>query len=170
MKGIISVFSFLLIVSAISVQAQDFKRLEDINSTGTSYNIFAKEGEATFQVLVISDLGNSGIYEIGGDVELDQLLALMGVQTPESSNETSTKITVRLFREGAGRRELVYEASLEEMLTEPGQYPPLREDDLVAIETITRTRQPIDFIEGVRLVSSLASIFLLIRSLTENNN
>ena len=150
------------------VMGQDFKRLEDINSQGTAFNIFATEGEATFQVLVLSDVGSSGVYEIGANTELDQLLALTGLTPPEESTESTTTITVRLFREGSGRRELVYEASLDQMLNEPGQHPPLREGDLLTIETFTKTRSRFDLSETLRIVSSLASIYLLVRSLSGN--
>ena len=45
--------------------------------------------------------------------------------------ETSkTSVTVRLFREGGGRRDLVYEVSLERMLAEPDLYPPLQDGDV----------------------------------------
>ena len=154
---------FILCMSPVS--AQEFKRLEDINSTGTAYNIFAKEGEATLQVLVLGNLGASGIYEIGANIELDQLLALSGATLPQNTSGVTTNVTVRLFREGAGRRELVYEAPMDQMLSEPGLYPSLQDGDLLTIDAVTRERNRITFLEGIRIVGAVAALITLFERL-----
>ena len=132
--------SVLAFSISLPVQAQDFGRVGKMLSQGTSYHVFAKPGEATVQVLVLGSVGAAGVYEVGVGTELDQLLALTG-GTPMARTETSkTSVTVRLFREGGGRRDLVYEVSLERMLAEPDLYPPLQDGDVFTIETITTVR------------------------------
>ena len=156
----------LLLLTPTS-NAQEFKRLEDINSTGTSYNIFAKQGEATLQVLVLGNIGSSGVYEIGAGIELDQLLALSGVALPENTDNQIINVTVRLFREGAGRRELVYEAPLSQMLSEPGLYPALQDGDLLTIDAASKERNRITFLEGLRVIGALAAVVTLVERLTQ---
>ncbi len=143
------------------VQAQEFNRFDNMRAEGTSYHIFAKRGEATIQILVLGSTG-SGIYEVGVGIELDQLLALTGGTTMATSTSSETRVTVRLFREGTGRRDLVYEAPLERMLAEPGLYPPLQDGDVLTVETITIERDRFGWRDALSIVTSLTSIVLLI--------
>ena len=99
------------------VQAQEFKRFDNINAEGVSYHIFAKQGEATVQILVLGSMG-SGIYEVGVGTELDQLLALLGGTTLATSTGSETRVTVRLFREGTIFTSLISTALLIERLIE----------------------------------------------------
>ena len=144
------------------VQAQEFKRFDNINAEGVSYHIFAKQGEATVQILVLGSVASPGVYEIGVGIELDQLLALTGGTTLATSTGSETRVTVRLFREGTGRRDLVYEAPLERMLAEPGLYPPLQDGDVLTVETITIERDRFGWRDALSIVTSLTSIVLLI--------
>lgn len=147
------------------VQAQDFAGISTRLTTGTSYHIFAKEGEATLQVLVLGSVGSPGVYEVGVATDLGQLLALTGgppLESTTGSVRRSSEVTVRLFREEAGRRNLVYEAALERMLVEPGLYPALQDGDVFAVERITVERQRFGWREGLSLLSGLASLGLLI--------
>ncbi len=144
------------------VQAQEFNRFDNMRAEGTSYHIFAKQGEATIQILVLGKMGSSGIYEVGVGIELDQLLALTGGTIPAASTGSETRVTVRLFREGTGRRDLVYEAPLERMLAEPGLYPPLQDGDVLTVETFTIERDRFGWRDALSIVTSLTSIVLLI--------
>lgn len=148
---------------------QEFGRVDDILNTGTAYYTFSKSGEATVQVIVLGSISRPGVYEIGIGVDLGQLLALSGGPplaitsgTTSSRNET----TLRLFREATGRRDLVYEAPLELMLTEPGLYPPLQDGDIFTVETNTIQKQRFIWRDALSIVSSIASITILIERLS----
>ena len=157
-------FGFVfLIISFFSIEyssGQEFKRLEDINSTGTSFSIFAKKGEATVQILVLGT-GTSGVFEVGVGTRLDQLLALVGGVTMESSSEEEVETTIRLYRENIGKRTMIYEAPLEQMLTEPGLYPALNEGDIFSMETKIIQKRKVTALEISRTIGAIASVVLL---------
>ena len=164
----LSVISLILFLSipASQVFAQEFKRFEDITSTGTSYHIFAKQGEATIQVLFLGSIGAAGVYEIGVETELDQLIALTGGAPSATTNTAEVETTIRILRKEGTRRELIYEASIEQMMSQPGLYPPLQDGDVITVESITTQKTPFTWRDGLSLVSSLSSVVVLIRLFT----
>ncbi|HMB93799.1 MAG TPA: hypothetical protein VKP65_23300 [Rhodothermales bacterium] len=144
---------------ALPVQAQELGRLGDVQATGTSYHVFARPGEATVQVLVVGSSG--GIYELGADTRLDEFLALIGGAPGfgSSSSARKVKVTIQLYREQEGRRTLVYEAPMEQMVTEPGQYPRLQEGDVFVVEIVEKNR--IGWRDVLSVVTGISSIVLL---------
>lgn len=146
-----------------SAQAQEFGRLGDIQTSGTSYYVFARPGEATVQVLVLGPGG--GIYEVGAETRLDEFLALVGGAPGfgTRSSGSRTKVTIQLYREEGGRRTLIYEAPMEEMFAEPGQYPRLQEGDVFVVETIERSR--IGWRDVLSVVTGISSVILLVTRL-----
>jgi len=132
-----------------------------VTASGVSYHEFAKAGEATVEVLVMGS-GGSGIYILGVGTTLDQLLALIGGVPMTSTSNTQTRVTLRLFREEAGTRRLVYEAELTRLLTEPSAYPALQDGDVFTVEVESRVRRPFTWREGFFLFNSLVSAAFLI--------
>lgn len=158
--------AWLLVLGIVlPCQAQTFGRVGDIEARGTAYHVYARPGDATVQVLVMGIGG--GIYEVTDGTRLDELLALVGgTGGTELGGEMPTirrRTTVRLYRGTGGRRSLIYEAPLEEMLLQTDQHPRLQDGDLFLVETITRNR--FGFREGVQLVGGLASLALLVERL-----
>lgn len=154
-----------LLAAAVAVsegRAQEFGRVGDIETRGTSYYVFARPGDATVQVLVMG-LGG-GIYEISNGTRLDELLALVGGASDTNIGQRTERqvrtTTVRLYRMQGPQRVLIYEAPLQEMLLEPGTYPTLQDEDLFIVETLDETR--FDWRDGLRIVTSAASVLLLI--------
>ena len=147
--------TMVLMVSPVC--AQEFDRLGDITSSGTSYHVFARSGEATVQVLVLGDGGSSGIYEVGEGTDLSELLVLTGGAGLRSPQRGETReVTVRLFRREGGSRTNIYEARLEDMLRSPGTYPQLVDGDLLEVESVMRQR--IKWTEVIRTLASFASL------------
>ncbi len=155
---------FLIIICfvySLSAYGQEFRQFSDVTADGTSYHIFAKEGEATVQVMLLGAIGSPGIYVISTKIELDELIALAGGTPLTSSATEDITITIRLFHEGNGRRELAYEARAEEMLREPGLMPPLQDGDVITIESYTKERRRIDALQIFSILSSVASLLLV---------
>ena len=150
---------------ALPAQAQEIGRVGDIETAGTSYHVFARPGEATVQILVLGDGG--GIYKIGAETKLDEFLALIGgapgfgVRTSQSR----TSVTIQLYRVEGGRRTLVYEAPMEQMFTEPGQYPRLQDGDVFVVETKERNR--IGWRDVLSVVTGISAIVLLVARLSD---
>jgi hypothetical protein len=132
-----------------------------VTTSGVPYKVFAETGEATIRVYVVGG-GANGIYEIGADMRLDELLALTPASTGSQSGDTRQRVTVRLYRtDDAGQRSLVLERRLEEILqANPDTYPTLQEQDLIGIEV--RSRQRFGWRDGLRILTSLSSLILLI--------
>ena len=161
----------LAFTATLPVQAQTFGRVGTMIVEGSSYHVFAKPGEATVQVQVLGNVRFPGIYEVGVGTDLGQLLALTGgpVQVfTEGRVVRRTEITLRLFHGEEGRRDLVYEASLETMLANPGSYPVLQDGDVFSIETLTIERTRFGWRDGLSIVVTLATVGLLIDRIVEN--
>jgi len=99
---------------------------------GTAYYTFARPGQNTIEVLVLG--GQSGIYEIGEDINLGQLMALAGGAGREGRR---TKVRIHLFRLEDGQRTRVIREGMEDF-TARSQYPSLQDGDVIRIETRER--------------------------------
>jgi len=143
----------------LCVKAQEFGRIGTYTITNTSYHAFARPGEATIQVLVLGSV-NAGIYEVGVGTDLGELLALTGTAIPERTKGEKRTLTIRLYREVDGIRNLIYEAPIQQMLNEPKNYPDLQEQDIFMVETIVREKK--DWYQIVRTGISIISLGLLI--------
>lgn len=137
---------------------QEYGRLGDIQYSGTSYHIFARPGEATVQVIVMGAGG--GIYEIGENTRLDELFALVGGGGQVDLSERPSALTsVRLYRNQSAQRSLVYDASIEEMLTYPGAYPTLRDGDVFVIES--KPIQRFGWRDGLSILTGVSALLLV---------
>lgn len=164
--------TLMTLVMAPSVQAQQFDRVGNVKATGTSYYIFAPAGEATVQVLMLGSVGSPGVYEVGEQTNLGQLLALAGGTGlgPLTSGQ-ERRVTVRLLREEEGRRSLIYEAPWENMLAEPVQYPVLRDGDVLMVETVlVNQSNKFSVRDGLQVLTALSTIALLIERLARISN
>ena len=120
---------------------------------GTAYYTFARPGQNTIEVLVLGG-GQSGIYEIGENINLGQLMALAG---GGGRGGRRTKVKVHLFRlENGGRRKILEEEIGD--LAERPQYPSLQEGDVIRIET----RQKLNWRDGLRIATTALSLTLTI--------
>ena len=150
---------------ALPGQAQDFAQLDNTINTGMSYHVFAKPGEVTVRILVLGEAG--GIYDVGESTQVDEFLALIGGAPGFGvrSSQNRTKVTIQLYRDEGIRRRLVYEAPMEEMFQEPGQYPDLQDGDIFVVEVIEKSR--ISWRDVLSVVTSISSLVLLIVRLSE---
>ncbi|NNF04730.1 MAG: hypothetical protein HKN17_09710 [Rhodothermales bacterium] len=158
---LVPIVLLLLTAGTTSSSAQqNFLGAEEVISNGTAYYTFARPGEATIRVLVAGTGG--GIYEVGQNIRMDEFLALLGgapsfaTQTPG----TKTNVDIQLYRTEGGRRTLLYEEELEQMILEPAAYPSLENMDLFVIET--RTRNRFGWRDGLSVVTGVSSVFLLL--------
>lgn len=140
---------------------QELRRFDNLISQGAAHTIFARQGEATIQVLVLGSVASPGVYEVGVSVEMDQLLALAGGTPLTTVDGGEAEVTVRLFRQEGEQRELVYEALLEQMLAEPGLYPPLNEGDVFTVETVVSGGTPVNWLDIVNVAATLVSIIVI---------
>lgn len=124
-----------------------------IQAGGTAYFTFARPGQNTIEVLVLGG-GQSGVYEIGENINLGKLMALAGAGGG-GGGRGRTKVTVQLFRLENGRRTRVLKESLNELAERP-EYPPLQEGDVVRVET----RQGLDWRDWLRITTSVTSLTL----------
>lgn len=153
-------FPCLLFFSVVEANGQELKRFEQIISQGTSLHIFADQGQATIQVLVLG-VSNAGVYEVGTDVRVDQLLFLSG----GTEFGKKYRVTVRLYREEAIDRRLIYESRLEDMLLTPSQYPDLVGGDVLAVEVEEKSR--FDWRDAVRIIATVSSLVSLVQLLRD---
>lgn len=151
--------SLLLVCPA---QAQEFGRPDNINSEGTAYHVFARDGEATIQVVVLGAV-NAGIYEVGTGTTLSQLLALTGTLMSNFEADRRRRYVLRLYR-GENTQSLVYEAPLETLLTNTGSSPQLQENDVFVVDEIVQRR--FNWGNLFRVVTSVSTLILVIDRLS----
>lgn len=155
----------LALTLAPSVQAQEIGRVGDVIATDVPYYVFTRPGAPTVQVYVIG-AGASGIYEVSAGTGLDELLALAaGVPGVPESRERR-EVTLRLFRETAGTRTVVYEEGLRQFLSAGSEtYPTLQEGDIFEVEVVLEPR--FGWREGLTIFSSLTSLALLLERILD---
>ena len=158
--GILLALLLLGAAGALPAQAQEFGRIQD-TQTNTAYFFYAQPGEATVQV-ALWGVPQPGLYEIPDSTDLGRLLTLAGGVQMEARREgrKPPRITVRLYRPAQSRDEPLVEARAQEILQGEVDAPPLKEDDIVVVETV----QPTSFTwqDGLSIVSTAASLTLLV--------
>lgn len=155
----------LFLATGHPLQAQNLSNPTDVTASGTAYRIFAQPGEPTVQVLVLGD-GATGMYVVGADTDLVELLALTGTgATGSGSADVVRDVTVRLMREQGGQRAIVYEQEFEGFLSNPASYPRLQDGDIFTVEVEQRRR--LGLREVLEVSSRLASITLLVLRLAD---
>jgi len=126
---------------------------------GTAYYTFARPGQNTIEVLVLG--GQSGIYEIGEDVNLGQLMALSGAG---GRGGRRSRVKIYLFRLQNGKRNKILEEEIGDFAERP-QYPSLQEGDVVRIET----REKLNWRDGLRIATTALSLTLTILTIFDVN-
>lgn len=171
-RSICAVLFFIAILSPGILRAQEFGRVNDFENLGAAYNTFFQPGEATVQVQVLGSIGRTGMWEVGVSVDLGQLIALAGGPTAtlytesQGSSRSHSEGTVKLYRQTGGRRDLIYEASIDQMLMEPEHYPPLRDGDVLLLETITHQSARLTWRDGFTVLSTILTTAILIDRLS----
>lgn len=131
-------------------------------STNVAYFQFAQPGQATIQVSMWGTIPRSGIYEVRENTRIDKLLTMAGGMPiqPRSENQKRT-MSVRLLRERAdGGRDIVYEAPLDSLLRNTGNYPTLQDEDVLVVET--EVEDPFEWLDLLSIVGSVASVALTV--------
>ncbi len=128
------VFLVLLALPAFLVEAQTFGEVEDRQTNVPSYYFHVLPGEGTMQVFVWGTVRAPGLYVVSDETGLDELLSLAGgPQLREIRNNDRREVAIRLYHPEGGARTIAYEALLDEMIANPGEYPPLRDGDVIEV-------------------------------------
>ena len=149
----------LLLVAAGPVHGQQLP--EGLQAGGTSYYTFARPGQNTIQVLLLGDVGQTGLYKIGENIDLARLLALSGGtgdvrgRRRLSFGRGDTKI--RLYRPANGGRELIFEAELDQLVSK-SEYPDLKSGDVIRV----RNQSPFPWFDVFQILTSAATFTLTI--------
>jgi len=146
------------LVFSTPVLAQSFSGLDQVDATGTSYHRFVRPGEATMEILVLGNTA-SGLYVIGLETDMVELLALSGASTGVTNWREHRTVLIQLFRGPSNNRQLIAEARMQDVIAQPTLIPPLQDGDVVHIET--QTRQRLTFMQIVRNISSVATLVFL---------
>lgn len=150
-----------LFVLAAPAVAQNFGQIEDRQTNVPAYFFHVLPGEATMRVYVWGTVAAPGVYEIAQNRDLAEVLALAGGPRADAIRGNSRiETTIRLYRMEGATRTLVYERLVEEMVGEPGSYPPLNEGDVIQIET--REFPPFTWRDAITIAGGVAVSLLAI--------
>lgn len=137
-----------------------------IITTGISYHVYRRPGEATIQLYVVGASGSTGIYVVGSETTLSEMMALIGSAPASVETEMLERTArVRVLREQGDRRLAIYEATTEEALAEPGTHPPLMDRDMIAYDV--ELQQRTSFLQVVEVAARFATLTLLFLRLAE---
>lgn len=126
----------LLALPALATNAQTFGEVEDRQTNVSSYYFHVLPGEATMQVYVWGTVRSPGLYVVSRETDLGEVLSLAGgPQLREINDNDRREVTIQLYHTDGETRTIAYEALLEEMVAEPGAYPPLQEGDVIQVAT-----------------------------------
>ncbi len=156
-----------LIVAAYAdgVRGQVPSQFGEYEVVGASYRKFVLPGEASIKVLVLGNAGASGIYELGRQVDMGELLALSSVELGAVTPRERREVSLRLYRETGTERTVVYEAKLEDFLAYPGQYPQLQDKDVMVVETVIKQR--FGWRDALSIVTGIAAVALAVDRLRD---
>lgn len=123
---------------------------------------YAPPGVPTQTIYIWGSVGVPGVWRVEQDIDLVELLSaarLTGVGRDDPGVRESNRIQV-YRRSGGEGRELVYEASLDDVLSPGATYPTLQDQDVIEVETVTRNR--FGFRDAISLIGTGASLTLLV--------
>ncbi len=138
--------------------------------TPSPENVFARPGYPTIGVYVLGDVQTPGKWRVEDGAPLLDLLAVTTPANPSPDRGGVVEsVRVRLYRQsGAGARQLTVDSDLEPLLIGSLAATPLREGDLVRVITdVTEPRDGISFMDVLGVVSTVASVAVLVISLTQ---
>ncbi|HEX7072315.1 MAG TPA: hypothetical protein VF190_15990 [Rhodothermales bacterium] len=148
----------LLSLPLLGASAQEYRA--PATGSGIQYHTFVEPGEPSIRLMVVGS-ATAGLYEVGIGTSLAELLVYAGgASVASSSSNTRTSVKVRLYRGDDVRRDLIYEASMEDLLTKPGEGPQLMEGDIFQVDAITRNR--FTWRDVATFVSVTASLTIII--------
>jgi hypothetical protein len=159
----------LLLVAAVAVPAaaQPGASASEVGETNTAYYSFLRTGEVPIEVFVLGEVRAPGVYAVGLGTELDHLLALAGGMAYSSTEEgIERNVVVRLYHAPGGNRVLAYEQPLDRVLAGSPPLPTLEDGDVVVVDVDVQ-RSWLTFDNALRVVTALASIFLVIDRVTQ---
>lgn len=144
-------------------EAQEVGRVGRVNAAGVPFYVYTEAGQPTIQVNVVG--GNAGgIYQVGDGVRFDEFLTI-AAPSPGVQGGARQQITVRLYRMVNSERTMLLEQRMEDILqANPDTYPTLQDGDFINIEV--RTRQRFGWRDGLRILTSVSTVLLLIERFT----
>ncbi|GEM_PF-5899362 len=110
------------------------------------------------EILVLGNTA-SGLYVIGLETDMVELLALSGASTGITNYREHRTVLIQLFRGPGNNRQKIAEARMQDIIAQPTLFPPLQNGDVVHIET--KTRQRLTFMQIVRNISSVATLVFI---------
>ena len=146
----------LAFLGTVESDAQTLGRVESTESSAPDYYYFVQPGERTIQLHIIGSVSNPGLYEVGSETTLGQVLAIAGgpVMNPRPARN-KRKVEVRVIR-SSGQ---VYFADLEDENTRYVDFSGMQEGDIVRVDVVEKTA--FGWRDGLQIVTAAASIALI---------
>lgn len=139
--------------------------------TPSYVNEFYRPGRPTMLIYVLGQVGQPGMWRVEENVDLIDLLAAAGLPAlgQEGAAGARARYVLHIYRGPREQREAVYSEPIGRILAEGSSYPPLEPGDILIMEQDVSRRVTVGQIfEYVRTVTSLISLYLLVRSLTSD--
>lgn len=139
--GTLILLAALSLGASAPVLAQETGRVEGRQATPGGYYINFRPGEPTTRVSVWGAVRNPGVYEVGPEFDVETILSLAGGPIRPSARSTtlarSASVTdpldvlIRVFRDNT--RDPLYEATLDEFMSNDAGQPTLRDGDVIEV-------------------------------------
>lgn len=161
--SVVVLLVFVALSGAIEVNAQSLGRVESTESNSSDYYFYVQPGERTIQVNLIGAVRSPGLYEVGTNVTLGQILALSGGPMMNPRQKRNRRATeVRVIRDGR----VTYNVNIEDSETPYVDFEGLQEGDIVRVDVVERT--PFGWRDGLQIVTAAASFVLIVDRIRNN--
>jgi hypothetical protein len=129
---------------------------------------FAEAGTPTMEVRVWGAVRSPGVYQVARETDLVSLLSLAGgpLHAQDAPNVERT-VTISVSRGEEGRRSLIYEGSLPELVRAPAGLM-LQDGDVVALDVDVVQR--FSWRDGLTIFSALGSVAIIVLNIMRLSN
>jgi hypothetical protein len=122
---------------------------------------YAEAGDVTMQVNVWGTVRNPGLYEVPRDMRLSTLFSVAGGPAiTERRQRDRRSVVVRVARMQDGRRQIIYEAVMENEIFASDEDPMMAHGDVLTVESVATER--FGWRDAVTIVNAVALVALAI--------
>lgn len=137
MKNVASIL--LLSVTLVSIAAGQGRDPSLSQANYAAFYSYSEPGDLTIRVSAWGAVRFPGLYEIPRGTDLQSLFSLSGgPQLGERERRSKRNMTIELFRDIDGQRQLIYRQQMENDITGMDSNPVLEDGDVLSVQSVTR--------------------------------
>ena len=130
-------------------------------------NVYLQPGQPGMDIYILGDVARPGKWRVTTGAELFDVLAVAVPAGTGGAGGASSRVDVELYRSSGSTRRLVYEGSLDPLITSSEATMSLEAGDVIQVKAIIS--RPLRLVEVVQVVTGVASLILLVVNLASGS-